>query len=93
MSTSVHACQIWEAEVQIALRQITAGREAWPAEGRCIPDEEQCRAVGTMMASLAEALALAQRAGLSQDELLEVLSLGAMANPMFKLKVRPVRPV
>jgi len=62
-------------------------------------DEKQCPAVGTMMASLAEALALAEHAGLSQDELLEVLSLGAMANPMFKLKVRlcavccvPVRP-
>lgn len=62
-------------------------------------DEKQCPAVGTMMASLAEALALAEHAGLSQDELLEVLSLGAMANPMFKLKARlcaaccvPVRP-
>ena len=40
------------------------------------------------MASLAEGLALAAQAGLSQAELLEIISLGAMANPMFKLKVR-----
>ena len=45
-------------------------------------------AVGTMMASLAEGLALAAQAGLSQAELLDIISLGAMANPMFKLKVR-----
>ncbi|KAK9834991.1 hypothetical protein WJX81_002574 [Elliptochloris bilobata] len=42
--------------------------------------------MGTMMASLAEGLALAAQAGLSQAELLEIISLGAMANPMFKLK-------
>ena len=49
-------------------------------------------AVGTMMASLAEGLALAAQAGLSQTELLDVISLGAMANPMFKLKVGFQRP-
>lgn len=43
--------------------------------------------MGTMMASLAEGLALAAQAGLSQTELLDIISLGAMANPMFKLKV------
>lgn len=33
-----------------------------------------------------EGMALADRSGLSQQDLLEVLSLGAMANPMFALK-------
>ncbi|GAX77642.1 hypothetical protein CEUSTIGMA_g5085.t1 [Chlamydomonas eustigma] len=41
---------------------------------------------GSMMAALAEAMALADKSGLSQADLLEVLSLGAMANPMFALK-------
>jgi glyoxylate/succinic semialdehyde reductase len=31
-------------------------------------------------------MALADKAGLSQGDLLEVLGLGAMANPMFSLK-------
>lgn len=31
-------------------------------------------------------MALADKAGLEQSALLEVLSLGAMANPMFALK-------
>jgi glyoxylate/succinic semialdehyde reductase len=31
-------------------------------------------------------MALADKAGLAQSDLLEVLSLGAMANPMFALK-------
>jgi glyoxylate/succinic semialdehyde reductase len=41
---------------------------------------------GSMMAALAEAMALAEKSGLSQADLLEVLSLGAMANPMFAVK-------
>ena len=50
-------------------------------------------AVGTMMASLAEGLGLAAQAGLSQAELLDIISLGAMANPMFKLKAREPCPL
>merc|ERR1719197_1054622 len=34
-------------------------------------------------------MALADKAGLSQTELLEVLDLGAMSNPMFRLKGPP----
>ncbi len=34
-----------------------------------------------------EGMALSEKAGLKQSDLLEVLSLGAMANPMFALKV------
>jgi 3-hydroxyisobutyrate dehydrogenase-like beta-hydroxyacid dehydrogenase len=33
-----------------------------------------------------EGMALADKSGLSQSDLLEVLSLGALANPMFALK-------
>jgi len=33
-----------------------------------------------------EGMALADKAGLSQADLLEVFSLGALANPMFALK-------
>eukprot|EP00240_Pyramimonas_obovata_P015367 CAMPEP_0118933128 /NCGR_PEP_ID=MMETSP1169-20130426/11367_1 /TAXON_ID=36882 /ORGANISM="Pyramimonas obovata, Strain CCMP722" /LENGTH=281 /DNA_ID=CAMNT_0006875855 /DNA_START=122 /DNA_END=967 /DNA_ORIENTATION=+ len=42
--------------------------------------------MGSMMGAFAEGMALADVAGLSQEDLLEVLSLGAMANPMFALK-------
>lgn len=44
--------------------------------------------MGTIMASLAEGIHLAEKSDLSAEVLLEVLALGAMANPMFKLKVR-----
>lgn len=44
-------------------------------------------AMGSMMATLAESLTLANKSGLSQDQLLEVLGLGVMAAPMFKMKV------
>ena len=44
-------------------------------------------AMGTMMTTLAESLTLADKSGLSQEQLLEVLGLGVMANPMFKMKV------
>ena len=44
-------------------------------------------AMGTMMTTLAESLTLADKSGLSQEQLLEVLGLGVMANPMFKTKV------
>ena len=47
-------------------------------------------AMGTMMTTLAESLTLADKSGLSQEQLLEVLGLGVMANPMFKMKV-PLR--
>lgn len=42
--------------------------------------------MGTMMTTLAESLTLADKSGLSQEQLLEVLGLGVMANPMFKMK-------
>lgn len=49
--------------------------------------------MGTMMASLGEGMAIADRAGLDLPNLIEILGLGAMANPMFALKVRglPIR--
>eukprot|EP00878_Enallax_costatus_P037401 GHUV01042241.1.p2 GENE.GHUV01042241.1~~GHUV01042241.1.p2 ORF type:complete len:131 (+),score=59.28 GHUV01042241.1:961-1353(+) len=37
-------------------------------------------------AAFGEGMALAQKSGLQQHDLLEVLGLGAMANPMFALK-------
>jgi len=42
--------------------------------------------MGSMMAAFSEGLAVADKAGLSQQTLLEVLELGATGNPMFKLK-------
>ena len=42
--------------------------------------------MGTMLTSLSEGMSLCDKAGLSQDKLLEVLDLGAMSNPMFKMK-------
>ncbi|XP_072970202.1 glyoxylate/succinic semialdehyde reductase 1 [Typha angustifolia] len=42
--------------------------------------------MGSMMNALSEGLCLADRSGLSQQTLLDVLELGAVANPMFKLK-------
>lgn len=42
--------------------------------------------MGTMMASLGEGMAIAGGAGMDQAVLLEILGLGAMANPMFALK-------
>lgn len=42
--------------------------------------------MGSMMNALSEGLCLADRSGLSQQTLLDVLDLGAIANPMFKLK-------
>ena len=43
--------------------------------------------MGAMMTTLGEGLTLAQKSGLSQTQLLEVLGLGVMANPMFNMKV------
>lgn len=37
-------------------------------------------------AAFGEGMALADKSGLQQQDLLEVLGLGAMANPMFALK-------
>lgn len=42
--------------------------------------------MGTMLNSFTEGMELCDKAGLPQDTLLEVLNLGAMANPMFQLK-------
>ncbi|MEW5301760.1 MAG: hypothetical protein WDW36_004598 [Sanguina aurantia] len=42
--------------------------------------------MGSMMGAFTEGLALAGKAGLDQTQLLEILSLGAIANPMFALK-------
>lgn len=42
--------------------------------------------MGSMMAAFAEGMSLADKAGLKQDDLLDVLGLGAMANPMFAMK-------
>jgi len=42
--------------------------------------------MATMMSSLTEGLALADKANLSTEDVVKVLSLGAMANPMFNLK-------
>jgi 3-hydroxyisobutyrate dehydrogenase-like beta-hydroxyacid dehydrogenase len=42
--------------------------------------------MGTMMGAFAESMALCSAADLPQDLLLQVLDLGAMANPMFKGK-------
>jgi glyoxylate/succinic semialdehyde reductase len=42
--------------------------------------------MGNMMVALAEGLSLAKETGLSEAQVLEVASLGAIANPMFALK-------
>mmetsp|Transcript_12338 Transcript_12338/g.32550 ORF Transcript_12338/g.32550 Transcript_12338/m.32550 type:complete len:267 (+) Transcript_12338:362-1162(+) len=42
--------------------------------------------MGTLMSSLAESLALAEKSGLKQEDLLAVLGLGATSNPMTALK-------
>ncbi|KAI8467003.1 MAG: NAD binding domain of 6-phosphogluconate dehydrogenase-domain-containing protein [Monoraphidium minutum] len=42
--------------------------------------------MGAIMAAVAEGFALAERSGLQQSDLLEVLGLGAMASPMISLK-------
>jgi glyoxylate/succinic semialdehyde reductase len=42
--------------------------------------------MGSMMAALAEGLVLAEASGLKKEDMVEVLGLGAMACPMFKLK-------
>lgn len=44
--------------------------------------------MGTMMTTLAEGLTLAQKAGLEQKQLVEVLGLGVMNCPLFAMKVR-----
>jgi len=42
--------------------------------------------MGSMVTAFSEGLSLAGKAGLSQEQVLEVLDLGAMANGLFKLK-------
>ena len=47
--------------------------------------------MGSMMASFAEGMALAEASGLAQTNLVEVLSLGAIANPMFAMKAQSLQ--
>jgi glyoxylate/succinic semialdehyde reductase len=47
--------------------------------------------MGTMMAAFCEGMALADASGLRQTDLAEILSLGAMACPMFSLKSASVQ--
>jgi len=42
--------------------------------------------MGSMMVALGEAVSLCEKAQLDSKQMLQVLDLGAMANPMFKLK-------
>merc|ERR1712070_839374 len=42
--------------------------------------------MGSMLSSLAEGMSLCSKVGLNHTELIELLSQGAMANPMFNLK-------
>ncbi|KAG2432149.1 hypothetical protein HXX76_009072 [Chlamydomonas incerta] len=42
--------------------------------------------MGAMMGAFCEGMALADKSGLEQSALLEILGLGAMANPMFAMK-------
>jgi len=42
--------------------------------------------MGTMLASLAEGITLTGKTGLKPQDLSSILELGAMSNPMFKLK-------
>lgn len=42
--------------------------------------------MGSMMASFAEGLSLTDKAGLDQDLLLQIISLGAINTPMYALK-------
>lgn len=42
--------------------------------------------MGSMMGAFCEGLALAQETGLDPTELLDVLSIGALNNPMFTIK-------
>ncbi|KAL9263561.1 Glyoxylate/succinic semialdehyde reductase 1-like protein [Drosera capensis] len=55
-----------------------------------MPEMEQKRSLymimGSMMNAFAEGLELTERSGLDPQTLLDVLDLGAIANPMFKLK-------
>ncbi len=44
--------------------------------------------MGSFMVASAEGLALAKGVGLSEDDLIEVVNMAAIATPMFKLKVR-----
>ena len=44
--------------------------------------------MGTMMASLAEGVTLAQACDLPAKDVIEALGLGALAAPMFAIKVR-----
>ena len=46
--------------------------------------------MGTMMGAFAEGMALAEKSDLSQQMLLDILDLGAMSNPMFRLKGKAV---
>jgi 2-hydroxy-3-oxopropionate reductase len=47
--------------------------------------------MGGMLAAFCEGLALGEKAGLEQADILEVLDAGALANPMFRLKGELIR--
>lgn len=47
--------------------------------------------MGSMMSSFAEGMAMADKGGLQQDDLLEALSLGAIAAPLFAMKGAAVK--
>ncbi len=42
--------------------------------------------MGTVLAGLAEAMSLAEKIGLDQDELLHVLDLSALSSPIIRVK-------
>ena len=44
--------------------------------------------MGTVISGLAESLALAEKAGLDQDEVLTVLEMSALASPIISSKAR-----
>ncbi len=46
--------------------------------------------LGTFMAASAEGLVLADSLGLKEQDLIDVVGLGAVATPMFALKVKPI---
>ena len=46
--------------------------------------------MGTMMAAFAEGLSLANKVGLKEQDVVDVVALGAIAAPMFALKAPPM---
>ena len=50
------------------------------------PADSTTQIMGSMMGAFSEGMALAEKSSLKQEDLLEVLSLGAMNNPLFAMK-------